>query len=100
MDAEIIYSLVGIIIFILIIIFTLKNDVTAQIQSKEEKQYEIINNYKKILKKSLEPLKDDDKARVKKKSELLMKFSDELALNIFFNKSEIKEIILDLSRNS
>ena len=99
MDIEIIYSIVGIVIFIAIIIFTLKSDVTTQVQSKEEKQYEIINQYKKELREALEPLKNDQKARMAKKSQLLMKFSDELSLNIFFDQSEIREIVADLSRD-
>ena len=97
MDSEIVYALVGIVIFILIVIFTLRSDSIEQIQTKEEKQYQIINEYTKQLRSALEPLRSDKQAMLAKKSELLKKFSDELALNIFFNTDEIREIIQDLS---
>lgn len=98
MDSEIIYSIVGIIIFIIIIIVTLKTDVSSQVRSKDEKRAEIISEYKKQLNNALEKLPDNKEKRVSKKNELLKKVSDELALNIFFDKDEIREIISDLSK--
>ena len=100
MDSEIIYSIAGVVIFIIIIFLTLRSDVSQAVQSKEEKRYEIVNGYKKQLNDALFPLKDDKKARVAKKAQMLKRFSDELSLNIFFEKSEIREIILDLSVES
>jgi len=97
MDSEIIYSLVGIIIFIVIVIMTMRSNVVEIVQSKEEKRADIINGYKQELKTALEPLKDDTDARVAKKSELLKKFSTELSLNIFFDRDELRDIILELS---
>ena len=98
MDIELVYSLVGIVIFVIIIVVTLRSDVPSQIQSKEEKKYEIINGYKKQLREALEPLKNNDSLRVAKKKELLLKFTNELSLNIFFDQDENKEIISDLSQ--
>ncbi len=100
MDGEIIYSVVGVLLFLIIAYFTLRSEKSQDIQSKEEKRYAIINGYKKELQDALSPLKDDREARVVKKSELLKRFSNELSLNIFFDKSEIREIILDLSVDS
>ena len=99
MDAEIIYSLVGIVIFIIIVIVTLRSDSATEIQSKEEKQYAIIDSYKKQLREALEPLVDDKAARVLKKKELLLIFNNELSTNIFFEQTEIREILSDLSEN-
>jgi hypothetical protein len=100
MDSEIIYSLIGISILILVIIFTLGRTPKKQVKTKEEKRNEIINEYKNKLKKDLAPLLDNKEATLAKKNELLKKFSNELALNIFFDKSEIKDIILELSKES
>lgn len=97
MDAELIYSIVGIGILALIIYKTLKNDDTAQLQTKEEKQYEIMGMYRKELKEALDTL-DDDRLKTAKKKELLLKFSNELNLNIFFDETDAKEMILELSQ--
>lgn len=100
MDSELIYSVVGIVIFVIIVIKVLRSDVTQAVQSKEEKRAEIVGGYKNELRVALELLRDNNEARVAKKKELLKKFSDELSLNIFFDSSEIREIILDLSVES
>nr|WP_321268300.1 hypothetical protein [uncultured Sulfurimonas sp.] len=98
MDSEIVYSGVGIVIFIIIIIMTMRSNVVEIVQSKEEKRADILNGYKQELQDALELLGDDADARVAKKSELLKKFSHELSLNIFFDKDELREIILELSK--
>ncbi len=97
MSAEIIYSLVGIVIFIIIIIMTLRSDTPKEIQTKEEKQYEIIGEYKKQLREALKPL-NDEQDKTAKKRELLMKFNQELSMNIFFDEMDIKETISELSQ--
>jgi hypothetical protein len=68
------------------------------VKSKEEKKAEIIREYTQQLKDALNPLKNNIEARKVKKNELLNKFSSELSLNIFFDKNELKEIILELSK--
>lgn len=93
-----VYSALGIVIFIIIIIMTMRSNVVEIVKSKEEKKADIIDGYKQELKLALDPLMDDMDARVAKKSELLKKFSDELSLNIFFDKDELKKIILELSQ--
>lgn len=98
MDDEIIYSVVAIIGFIIIIIFTLRSATTTQIQTKEQTKQGIVDGYKKQLHNALVPLKNDKQARISKKNELLKKFNSELALNIYFEKSDIKEVILELLR--
>lgn len=98
MDSELIYSAMGIVIFIIIIVITLRSNVVDIIQTKEQKKEEIINGYKQELQDALEPLQNDAKARVAKKNELLTRFNSELALNIFFDKDELREIILELSQ--
>ena len=93
-----IYAVVGIVIFIIIIIITMRSNVVKIVQSKEEKREEIVDGYKRELKSELEALKNDRDARVAKKSEMLKRFSYELSLNIFFDKDELREIILELSK--
>jgi hypothetical protein len=77
---------------------TMRSNVVEIVKSKEEKRLDIINGYKQELKEALVALADDNDARVAKKSELLKKFSDELSLNIFFDKDELRDIILELSK--
>ncbi|WP_294966351.1 hypothetical protein [Sulfurimonas sp.] len=100
MDSEIIYTGIGIVIFIIIIIITMRSNVVEIIQSKEEKRTDIVAGYKSELKAALEPLKENKQARIAKKNKMLKKFSNELSLNIFFDKDELREIILELSQES
>lgn len=97
MDSELIYSVAGVVIFLAIAISVLRNKDVQSIQTKEEKLYEIINGYKKELRETLEPLQDDNKARMSKKTQMLKKFSDELAMNVLFDADEKKEIIQELA---
>lgn len=98
MDSEIIYAIGGIVVFILIIIFTLNKDPLRAVKTKQQKRDELIASYKDMLQKELDLLKNDEQARVIKKSFMLKKINDELAMNIFIDNSEIKGIILELSK--
>lgn len=98
MDNIIIYSFIAIVILILVIVITLRGANPKEVKTKNQKRAEILDAYKFELQKALAPLKDDKKAKVSKKSSLLKKFSDELSRNIFFDKSEIRDIILELSK--
>ena len=99
MSSEVIYSLLGIIVLVVIIAVVLKNgNVVSRVQTKEQKREEIINSYKKELQDELALLKDDKQKRVSKKTQLLQKFSNELSRNIFFEANEVREIILELSK--
>jgi len=76
MDNAIIYSLLGIVILIGIIIFTFNtssNNKPKNIKTKSQKRAEILDTCKTQLQKALVPLKDDKEARLKKKSEMLKK---------------------------
>ncbi|WP_321779045.1 hypothetical protein [Sulfurimonas sp.] len=100
MSEEILYSIIGIIGLIGIVIFTLSNTKSTKIQTPTQTKQDIIDRYKQELIKALTPLKDDKQARISKKNELLKKFNQELALNIYFDKSEIREVILELLKDS
>ena len=100
MDAELVYTLVGIGIFVVIAFFILRNTGLSDVNTKDKKRDDILNGYKKELYDSLTPLKSDKDARVAKKKELLKRYSDELSRNIFFEEIEIREIILDLADDS
>ncbi len=100
MDSEVIYAVGGIIGFIIIIIMVLRSNPSQIIKTKDEKREEILRDYKKQLRDTLAPYKDEKNARISKKSMMLKKFSDELALNIFFDNTEIKDIILELAKES
>ena len=97
MDGETAYSLVGLGTFAIIAYYTLKSNSIDEIQSKEDKQYQVINGYERELKDALKPLQNDKKATLAKKNELLQKFEAELYLNEIFDRLEIKEIVLDLT---
>jgi len=98
MDSEIIYSIIGIVFLIIVLVMTFRNSsVEVDVKTKAQKREEILNNYKNELHSVLESLENDKQARMAKKSSLLKKYSEELSRNIFFDQSEIKEIILELS---
>ena len=98
MDNIIVFSFLGILALIFVIIATLRGSNTKVLKTKEQKRVEIIATYKLELQKALEPLENNKDARIAKKSSLLKKFSDELSRNIFFDKNEIQEIVLDLAK--
>ena len=97
MDSEILYSLFGIVGFILVIYFTLKST-SAKIDTKPKarKKEEVIQEYTQRLNKALEGLDKD--LRTAKKTQLLQEFSGEFSRNIFFNEEEVRDIITTLSR--
>ena len=101
MESEIIYSIVGIVVLITVIFITLRktNTDTDKIRTTENKKIDIINGYKKRLKDELQMLNGDKEATKRRKSVLLKEFNMELARNIFFDKDEIRDVILDLSRS-
>ena len=98
MDNELIYNLIGFTIFAVVAFFILKSTRVEDTNTKDVKRDKIINGYKKELRNALYSLSDDN-ARIAKKKELLLKISDELSRNIFFEQIEIQEIILDLADN-
>lgn len=97
MDSEVLYSTFGIVSLIVIGYLVLKGKSEEQHKTKAQKRTEIINEYKQSLIESLEGLDDNKEERMKRKSVLLKKYSDELSQNIFFDQDEIKELILELS---
>ena len=99
MDNVIIYSLIGILLLVGVIVFTFKSSKPKDVKTKTKKKAEIIDSYKTQLQKALAPLKDDKAARVNKKNEMLKRFSTELSRNIFFDNSEIRGIIAELVKD-
>jgi hypothetical protein len=93
-----IYVLIGVIIFSSVAYLVLRSSDRSQVQTKEEKRFEILNAYTKELREALEPLGSDKEARIAKKQELFKRFSAELSQNIFFDNSEIRDILVDLSQ--
>ena len=100
MDSEIIFSLLAIAVLIIVIVITLQQTNTNQVRSKANKKRDIIDGYKKRLHDELILLNTDQEAIKSKKSALLKEFNMELSRNIFFDKDEIREVILELSRHS
>jgi flagellar basal body-associated protein FliL len=98
MDNQILLIITGIVIFVFIIYMTFSQSATRIVQTKDEKRDEILTSYKKEMQDVLQTFDDDNKMRIAKKSFLLKKFSDELSRNIFFDNNEIKDIILELSK--
>lgn len=99
MENAIIYSLLGIVILVVVIIATLFGGAQRVVKTKGQKKGEIVAAYKLELQKALSPLKDKQAQRVAKKSAMLKKFSDELSRNIFFDKDEIREVLLELTKS-
>ena len=102
MDMEILYSLIGIIGFIVVIFFTLRakpteEDKAASVKTKVQKKAEIILEYKAKLKTALKDIKNDKELRIAQKTILIKEYNDELSRNIFFDSDEVREIILELS---
>jgi uncharacterized protein YpuA (DUF1002 family) len=99
MDNEIIYALIGTIALVFIIIYVVKSANSKPLtNSKHTTKEEILNRYEQELSEALEPLKNDKERRVAKKNELLQKISKELSMNIFFDKNELRDIIVDFSK--
>ncbi len=97
MDGELVYTSVFVIIFVLIAIKVMRGDGLSDTNTKEQKRALILQGYRKKLREELSQLENDKKLRTIRKKELLKKFSDELASNIFFEQVEIKKIIFDLA---
>ena len=97
MDIELIYTVLGVGIFGVVAFFILRSSDLENVNTKDKKRDDIINEYRKELYNSLTPLKGNKNATIAKKKELLKRFSDELSRNIFFEQVEIREIILDLA---
>jgi flagellar basal body-associated protein FliL len=95
----IIYIFIVIIGVLFVVYLTQRKD-TKVVQSKAEKRVQIVAEYKNQIKINLENIGEDKQKRVSKKSELLKKFSDELSRNIFFDNSEIRDIIMELAKES
>ena len=98
MDTKVIFSLFVITVLIIVIIITLKQTNTNQVRTKANKKIDIIDGYKKRLHDDLVLLNGDQEAIKSKKSILLKEFNIELSRNIFFDKDEIRELILELSK--
>lgn len=100
MDAEILYSIVGIVGFVVVIIFTLRSS-NAKIEAKTKirKKEEIISEYKTKLATALQSVGDDKALRIARKTALIKEYSDELSRNIFFDAEEVREIVVKLSNS-
>ena len=99
MENEVIFSLLGIIALIIVIFVTLKKDSIINVRSSGNKKMDIIDGYKQRLNDELVILKGNKEAMLSKKSELLKEFNMELSHNIFFDKDEIRKVILELSQS-
>jgi len=97
MDSETIYTVVGIVVFVVVTLYLWRNDLGADIAKKEIKKADILNGYRREIFDALSLLEDDKEAKLAKKKELLIKINDELSRNIFFEANEVREIIVDFS---
>ena len=98
MDAEILYSLIGIFGFIVVIVLTLRSaNKKIEIKTKTQKKAEIISEYKLKLTNALQVFEGDKESRVAEKTRLIKEYSDELSRNIFFDEKEVRDIVTELS---
>ncbi len=98
MDSKIIFTLFAIVVLIIVIIITFKQAGNSKVRPKANKKRDIVDGYKKRLHDELLALNGDKEAIKSKKSALLKEFNAELSRNIFFDKEEIREAILELSQ--
>lgn len=98
MNGETLYAFFGIISLVVIGYVVLsKTKKTVAVKSKEQKREEILQDYKVKLRNALKSFQNNEQRR-ERKNTLLKEFSDELALNIFFDADEKKEIIMELAK--
>lgn len=97
MDSAILYPSIGIVILIIVIAVTLKSASNNKVKTKEQKQAEILKDYKEEMHSTLSKI-DDNEEQKAKKTELLKRFSNELSRNIYFDKDEVREVIVRLSK--
>jgi len=96
MDSVVIGS-IGAILLLLGVIFWIFNQTPQpEGKSKEQKQSEIIGEYRTKLDEALKGLDGD--ARQSRKSKLLQGFSAELSRNIFFDDDEMRAAIRELAQ--
>lgn len=99
MENAILYSLAGIVVLIVVIIAALFGGAPRVVKTKWQKKDEIIAEYKLELQKALATLENNQAEKIAKKTAMLKKINDELSRNIFFDKDEIREIILELTNS-
>lgn len=88
--------IVFILTALLIILFIYFN--SKKIIKKTQTKLNIINTYKTSLLGILDKYKDDKDLQKKAKIEFLKKVNQELAMNIFFEKDELKIVLEELSK--
>jgi len=74
MDGEFIYSLVGFILFMGIVVLIFRDTTPKEVRTKAKKKAEILQKYNEQLSEALAPFARDREAFVAKKSALLKKF--------------------------
>jgi len=95
---EIFLIIFGVALLIVIYkVFKGSNDKVVNGKSKEHKQKEIVQEYKRQMNEALKQYQSDKVMMSSKKTEMLKKFSAELSKNIFFDHSEVKEVIRELA---
>ncbi len=65
-------------------------------KTKAQKQDEILEGYKQIMKKELSRFVDDKPLFNQRKTALLKRFANELNRNVFFDVDETRELIQEL----
>lgn len=70
---------------------------TLRPKSKKEKQEEIKASYLLFLDKKLSPFKDDRPRLVEEKAKILKRFASELRHNLFFDETEVRELLKELA---
>ena len=99
MDSELVYSMVGIVGFLIVIYLTLRSaNKKINVKTKGRKKDEIVSEYKTKLRSALAELSNDQEARLHQKTLLIKEYNNELSRNIFFDENEVKEIVVELSQ--
>ncbi len=75
-----------------------KSNLKSQPKSKEQKQGEIYEEYKRTMDSELSNYLNDKDTLVQKKTALLKVFAGELHRNMFFDEQETRELIQKLAK--
>ena len=85
-----------VILFIVLGFLYLLFKPTRKLKTKAQKQAEILQSYKNTIDSELSQYESDRNLYLKKKTELLKVFAEELNRNMFFDEDEVRVLIQKL----
>lgn len=92
-------NIILVISMLIILFFTVQKLIGSKknIKSAVVKKHELIANYEKQMRETINKYNEDKQVLKYKKMETLKQISKELSTNIFFDKEEVKNLIQKLA---